>query len=127
MFHLKPNAKLNSTVKLVLLSSPFLFDTRCWKFLDNFIKEKQFNLKILEMSPVKHYFTSKNMENLIQNRKKYQLFKVYTKNYYKRIEVSQHNKMNDFWVVINNRVLNLTELLKKFYKDTLNKIQTVSK
>lgn len=64
----------------------------------------------------KHYFTLRNT-SIKQKESNRSIFKIYCKNYYRRDEVSQHNALNDFWVIVNERVLDLTEFLKRFYLD----------
>lgn len=51
--------------------------------------------------------------------------KVYSKEYYLFDEVINHNTVDDFWLIINSRVLNLSPLLET-YKNGNKREQAVS-
>lgn len=47
---------------------------------------------------------------------KQDLNKVYIKCYYRKFEVLNHIKCNDFWVILNQRVLDLSSLLRSMHE-----------
>lgn len=69
----------------------------------------------LNMISEKQYFTLENMKIDHKMESNRIVYEVYPKNYYRRDEVAKHNKLNDFWVIVNKRVLDLSEFLERCY------------